>query len=135
MSREVDISGIKDYLLDFLPDYMIPSYFVRLDSLPLSHNGKIDRKALPKPEIWSNTSCFIPSNEIETKLLDIWCSILGHKNISLNDHFFDIGGNSILLIQLYSQIEKQFPGKISISELFSFSTILEQSKFLSGNRG
>jgi len=123
---------IKQFLSKELPSYMIPSFFVCMDELPLSPNGKIDRKRLPDPmednkEEDNHTS---PDNEIERNLLEIWQKVLGIKMIGVRDNFFDIGGNSISLIQMHSTVNKKYPGKVKITDFFTYPTIRKLSGFI-----
>ena len=125
---------IKKYLYNRLPKYMVPSAFMIMQSLPLSVNGKIDRSNLPVIQIASEkrerTS---PSNEIEERLLNLWAEILDipQEAISVEDTFFELGGNSLLLIQLHNRIASSFSTSISIDKLFQYPKIQQLAKFLS----
>jgi amino acid adenylation domain-containing protein len=118
-------AGLREYLQTKLPEYMIPSYFIKIDRIPLTANGKIDKKALPEPtsNIITNSQYTVPENETEERLLEIWQKVLRAERLGTNDNFFDIGGNSILLIQMHTLIEKEFPGKLTITDLFALPTI------------
>jgi amino acid adenylation domain-containing protein len=121
-------NDLREYLGKSLPAYMIPSYFVKLDELPLTSNGKVDRKNLPAPEelgLESATTHIAPRNKTEEKLIAIWQEILGKQNISVTANFFEIGGHSLKATRLASQIHKEFEVKIELKELFAI-TILEQ---------
>lgn len=124
-SGELEASDLRDYLQAKLPEYMIPSYFIKIDQIPLTPNGKIDKKALPEPSLNALVSSeyVAPENETEERLAEIWQKILGVERVGTGDNFFEIGGNSILLIQMHTQIEKQYPGKLTITDLFAFPTI------------
>jgi amino acid adenylation domain-containing protein len=123
--RELTVKELREYLGQELPEYMVPSYFVQLDRLPLTPNGKIDRKALPQPEgnIQTGVEYVAPSNATEEKLAKIWREVLGLEKIGINDSFFDIGGNSLKIVKLKAEIDKICSNIITISDLFSFSTI------------
>lgn len=120
------VPSLKDLLKRSLPDYMIPSVFMLMDELPLTSNGKIDRKALPSPDIMritSNEKHTPPRNELEQKLTDIWQKVLRVKSISIYDNFFELGGHSLLVVQLFKQIEEQINVELSIALIFEYPTI------------
>jgi amino acid adenylation domain-containing protein/non-ribosomal peptide synthase protein (TIGR01720 family) len=107
--REITVTRLRDSLSAFLPEYMIPAYFVQLEALPLNPNGKINRKALPHPEenlLEDNTPYEAPRNEIEKQLVQTWEKVLGKENIGINDNFFMTGGDSIKAIQIIAQMKK-----------------------------
>ena len=114
---------LTEYLSSFLPNYMVPSVFILLDKLPLSSNGKIDRSALPKLTfVKTRNKHEEPRNEIESQILQIWSKVLNidSSSISTTDIFFDIGGNSLLLISVYNDIHTYIDSKISIDKLFQY---------------
>ena len=103
--RELTGMELREHLSKELPDYMIPSSFIQLEKLPLTSNGKIDRKALPEPDGNINTGVKYeaPTNETEHKLVEIWREILGVESIGINDNFFTLGGHSLKATTLVSQ--------------------------------
>ncbi|MCK4260228.1 MAG: hypothetical protein KAX49_14715 [Halanaerobiales bacterium] len=111
---------------------MLPSYFIQLDTMPINANGKIDRKALPKPDgkLKTGVEYVAPENTVEETLVEIWSEILQLEKIGTNDNFFDIGGNSMLLIQAFSLINEKYPNKITVPDLFSYSTIKSLAEFI-----
>jgi bacitracin synthase 3 len=115
----LETSELRQQLAKHLPDYMIPAYFMELDSIPLTSNGKINRKSLPKPEIEITDSYVSPSNEIEEQLVEIWSEVLklDKEKISVTANFFEIGGNSLKVITLVAEIHKKLEVKIEISDL------------------
>jgi acyl-coenzyme A synthetase/AMP-(fatty) acid ligase/acyl carrier protein len=107
--EKVDDEELRTYLSSKLPDYMVPSAFVFLDSLPLTINGKLDRRALPDPEFSGDSSSYVaPRNEVEAKLCSIFASVLGLdlSVVGITDDFFRLGGDSIISIQLVSRIRQ-----------------------------
>ncbi|HEX3044567.1 MAG TPA: amino acid adenylation domain-containing protein, partial [Bacillota bacterium] len=124
-AEEVAAALLREHLLTKLPEYMIPSYFIKIDQIPLTSNGKIDKKGLPEPTGKAITSAeyVAPENETEERLAEIWQKVLGVERVGTEDNFFEIGGNSILLIQMHTQIEKQFPGQVTITDLFAYPTV------------
>ncbi|HEY9810090.1 MAG TPA: amino acid adenylation domain-containing protein [Halomicronema sp.] len=120
------IHHIREFLKEKLPAYMIPSALVLLDKIPMTPNGKIDRKALPEPEFERNESpdSFVaPRNQIEAQLVEIWQSVLGVKNVGVTDNFFDLGGHSLLGLRLFAQIEKTMGKTLPLPALFQAPTI------------
>jgi amino acid adenylation domain-containing protein len=132
-SVKLDGNHLKDILGHGLPDYMIPAYIVQLDKMPLTPNGKIDRRALPEPEIeTAGAGTYIaPRNEIETKLAGIWADILGLNRdasaapIGIDVDFFKLGGHSLKATILISRMHKEFDVKMSLVEMFENPTIRE----------
>jgi amino acid adenylation domain-containing protein len=126
-NNEPPVSELRAFLLKHLPEYMVPSYFIFLDQIPLSANGKIDRKALPEPEIkpGQHGAYIEPRNEEEQKLVKIWSEVLGVRKdlISIDDHFFQLGGDSLKIISMMTKIHKEFNIKISLAEIFKTLTI------------
>jgi amino acid adenylation domain-containing protein len=121
------ISGpkLKEFLSDILPDYMVPAYFVLLDQIPMTPNGKVDRKALPEPGIMSGEGYISPGNEIEEKIVDIWSEVLGieKSKISTSANFFEIGGHSLKAMIIIAKIHKAFHIKLQLIQVFRVPTI------------
>ncbi|MCK4259319.1 MAG: amino acid adenylation domain-containing protein [Halanaerobiales bacterium] len=123
--------NLMSYLQECLPDYMVPSYFIQLEKMPLTPNGKVDRKSLPKPEVENNLVEYqAPSNEIEEKLTKIWSQVLGIERVGINDKFFDLGGHSLKATVLISRIHQELKREIQLRELFTSPTIKELSKLI-----
>lgn len=109
-----------------LPEYMIPAHFMKVDALPMTPNGKIDKKALPEPEDLGMSAIIpyvAPRNEIEEQLVELWKNLLGAERVGVKDNFFQLGGNSLKVIRLISQINKQFGLKYDLKGVYSESTI------------
>ncbi|QGQ96125.1 amino acid adenylation domain-containing protein [Paenibacillus psychroresistens] len=123
---------LREYLMDKLPGYMVPSVFVPIDDLPLTSNGKIDRKALPEPEnnIRLDNVYEEPSNPIEEKLLEIWQFVLSIVQIGVNDHFFELGGHSLLVTSMALKINQVFQVDVPLQVIFNSPTIRELSLFI-----
>ncbi len=124
-----------EYLSKTLPDYMIPSYFVTVERLPLTANGKIDIKALPEPEIGETGRQYIaPRNEIETKLVNIWRQVLtiAGTAVGIDDNFFELGGHSLRASALMGRIHKEFDVIIPLEEIFKISTIRGLAAYIEG---
>ena len=129
---QINITNLRQFLKKRLPDYMIPTYFTQLDQLPLTPNGKINRQALPEPTILLDQSqtYMAPGSQVEENLLLAWQQVLHKERISIHDNFFDLGGNSLLLIQLHAKIEKLYPGVAQITDLFSYPTVSKMAGFI-----
>jgi len=130
---ELNAGILRNRLKQTLPDYMIPSYFVQLESLPHTPGGKIDRKSLPAPDrgrMRSETAYIAPRNEIESRLADLWQEVLNIRNIGVRDNFFEIGGHSLKALTLTGRIRKAFGIDIQLSEIYRKNTIEEQAHSL-----
>ena len=121
----ISTHNIEQYLQAALPDYMVPGAIIELDEMPLMINGKIDKKALPDPDMQQNaTTGFVaPDTEVELRMATIWCDILEEEIIGVHDDFFALGGHSLLAVRLISAIRKEFKIEIPISHVFDFPTI------------
>ena len=110
---------------------MLPSTYVTLAALPLTANGKIDRKALPAPESVAQAApSALPQNELEEKIARIWRAALGLKQVGVDDRFFDVGGDSLQLLTVHGEIEKTLAPGITVVDLFQYSTVRELAAHL-----
>ncbi|MBD8048442.1 non-ribosomal peptide synthetase [Clostridium faecium] len=132
-TTKFNVKDLRNYLLKELPEYMIPSYFVQLEKMPLTSNGKIDRTMLPKPEGKINTGIEYekPRNEIEEKLAEIWKDILNVNQVGINDNFFELGGHSLKATSLVNKICKEFNAEIPLGEIFKNTTIKSLAEYIS----
>ncbi|NIM10642.1 MAG: amino acid adenylation domain-containing protein [Candidatus Aminicenantes bacterium] len=126
--KERTDSGLRAYLSLYLPDYMIPSYFIFLETLPMGPNGKIDRKALPEPGMTAMTEYMPPRNEVEKKLVDVWSGVFA-KEVGINDNFFHLGGDSIKAIQVSTRL-REHDLELKISDLFLHPQIKDLAEFV-----
>jgi amino acid adenylation domain-containing protein len=127
------IVELKNWLTARLPDYMIPSQFIRLEKLPLTPNGKIDRQALSQlsPEVDLSAGELVAPRTPEEKLLaTIWAEVLGVNPIGIHNNFFELGGNSLLIIRIQYKLSELFDQKISVVELFEYPTIYTLAQHL-----
>ncbi len=123
---KVSGSDLAEYLSKKLPSYMVPKHYVFLDSFPLSNNGKLDRKSLPAVRLEDKRTeekYTPPNNDTERSLVQIWQSLLAQPEISVNDNFFDLGGQSFLAVRMMAQIHKKFGRDLPLSILFENPTI------------
>lgn len=140
-SSEIEKSDLRDFLKEKLPDYMIPGFYVSLDVLPLTSNGKIDRKSLPEvsQDDVIKTAYVAPRNEIEQKLVLIWQEVLGVEKIGVTDNFFELGGHSLNAMVVIKKIMKEFNIEISIRDILfkreiqAIATIIKEKEWLNTN--
>ncbi|MBD2128004.1 amino acid adenylation domain-containing protein [Microcoleus sp. ZQ-A2] len=126
-----NISDLRQFCLNKLPEYMVPSAFVPLKSLPLTPNGKIDRRALPAPEQTRPELEGIyvaPRTSIEAQLAEIWTKVLGLEKVGIHDNFFDLGGHSLLITQLLAKVRDTFKVNLSLRSLFKDPTVANIAK-------
>jgi len=123
-----DVNEIKNFLKGMLPEYMIPSAFVKLDNIPYTPNGKVDKKSLPPPDdiLISGDNYTEPVKPVEIILSNIWKDVLKIEKVGINDNFFELGGDSIISIQIISRANQQGI-KISPRQIFQHQTIAELS--------
>lgn len=115
---------LRSHAMEDLPEYMIPTFFVEIDEIPVTPVGKIDRKRLPQPAVSvSKEKTVPPRNDVETKLVDVWEKLLGFQPIGIKDHYFELGGNSLMAMQMFSEIEKLFHVDLPVSLIFQEDTI------------
>ena len=126
-NAELDISALKNALKMLLPDYMIPSAWLCLEAMPLNANGKVDRKTLLTMELnrLANAEAVAPRDELEEVMADIWKNILGVPSIGIYDDFFDLGGHSLLGVQVVAKVQELFGVNVPVKELFEAPTIAE----------
>ena len=123
---EQNIAELRSYLKEILPEYMLPAYYVQLKELPLTSNGKIDRKSLPDPEglgLSSGIEYVAARNEIEETLVKIWEEVLQREHIGVKDDFFALGGHSLKAVRLSNEYSKKLSVKLSLKDLFSHTSI------------
>ena len=123
--------SIRTFLQQRLPNYMIPAVFINLDTLPLSPNGKVDRRALPAPDQGTELAgrtLIAPRTPIEEILQNIWAEVLGRADISIHDNFFAVGGHSLLVTQLVSRVNAHFQLNMPIRCVFEAPTLASQAE-------
>jgi acyl carrier protein len=120
---------------DALPSYMVPSIFVVLDAMPLTPNGKLDRARLPKPHQAQKQTAEHqePGSELERVVATIWCDLLHLERISAEANFFDLGANSLMMVQAQSRMSQALGHKPSLVDLFRFPTVQRLAQHLSGS--
>ncbi|UCH93006.1 MAG: amino acid adenylation domain-containing protein, partial [Candidatus Aminicenantes bacterium] len=131
--KDVEISELIAYLSVHLPDYMVPSYFMPVERIPLTPNGKVDKKALPEPKIEGTDDTYAaPENKVQVKLVEIWSKVLGIDKgvIGIDSNFFELGGHSLKATILIAKIHKAFHVKIPLAEIFKNPFIRELADYI-----
>jgi len=127
---------LRDYLKRKLPDYMVPTAWVRLPALPLTPNRKLDRKALPAPDAGATaapSSGYVsPDNETERKIASVWQDVLKVAHIGRDDNFFDLGGHSLLMVRVHSRLGEVFSKELSMVDMFGFTTVRALANHIAG---
>ena len=130
----LDAAGLRHALAMKLPSYMIPSFFVELETLPLTINGKLDTKALPFPQSASldrEQSIVLPRNPVEEMIASVWSTVLNIQTISIDDNFFELGGHSLLAVRVVDAIKSASGITIKVADLFRHATVAELAESLS----
>jgi hypothetical protein len=124
-SGRPDLEALRTYLQERLPEYLVPSSFVALDSLPKAPNGKLDIRALPAPadDVRRARTAVPPRDAVEQQLVRIWEDVLGVKPIGIHDRFLDLGGHSLLVIRMLAEVERKFGRKVPAAILFEAPTV------------
>lgn len=130
--RTITPEEFREYLFRQLPEYMIPRYFISLEQMPLTPNGKIDRRRLPEPEelIKPGSEYAPPTNEIEKKLVEIWQEVLAKEKVGINDNFIEMGGHSLLVISILSKIHREFHVELQLRDVFENPTVKEVAQLI-----
>lgn len=129
---EINSDELKTYLMGLLPDYMVPSAYVHMDKFPVNASGKLNRKALPEPNISISKSYAKPETELEMCLCQFYADTLSLKveDISIDEDFFSLGGDSILSIKLAGRINRELNKNIHISDVFTYRNVRKLAKYL-----
>jgi amino acid adenylation domain-containing protein/thioester reductase-like protein len=124
--------SLKKFLSDRLPQYMVPSFFIEMKVLPLTANGKVNRKALPLPEASKHTSdeFVVPSNDTQEKLVKIWQELIEIDKVGVHDDFFEIGGHSLIATKMIKMVKDIFDLEITVADIFNFSTVSELAEII-----
>ncbi|WP_342026020.1 non-ribosomal peptide synthase/polyketide synthase [Cytobacillus pseudoceanisediminis] len=132
-SEKLTVNDLLTHMRDFLPEYMIPSMVMLIDDMPLTPNGKVDRKGLPEPDV-GTTSMDIefipPRDDIEENIAEIWRQVLHRIEVGVHDNFFALGGHSILVTQVLSRIQEIYQVEIPLRNFFARPTIEGNANFI-----
>jgi acyl carrier protein len=135
--QRIESRSLRDYLASRLPDYMVPSKFIEVRDIPLTPNGKVDRKRLARLAMSPIRSTPDASPEvdawIERRVAAIWQSVLGRDDLDVNEGFFDAGGDSSLAVVIAERIKEEFNSDFNFKSLFQYSSIKESSRYIAGS--
>ncbi|HAV90470.1 MAG TPA: non-ribosomal peptide synthetase, partial [Eubacterium sp.] len=120
--KEISLSDIRETLSINLPDYMIPAYIMQIEAIPVTKNGKLDRRALPDIEAKTEKEYIAPRNELEKSICEIFSELLGVEKVGVKDGFFELGGHSLRATRLVNRIEEQTGKRIALKDVFSNQT-------------
>ncbi|MDU8419315.1 AMP-binding protein, partial [Pseudomonas syringae] len=127
---------LKSRLRAHLPDYMVPTHFIVLDSMPLTANGKLDRKALPAPDASQLQATYsAPQGELEQQLAAIWADVLKIERVGRSDNFFESGGHSLLAVQMLVRVREQLQHEVSLKDVFEQPVLADFSATLQEKNG
>ena len=132
----VPVDALRDHLRAKLPEFMVPAHFVEMRELPLTPNLKINRKALPPPGgpaaplVPAKPAPSEPVGGLERQLVSIWQEVLGVQRVGVHDDFFDLGGHSLLVIQLHRRVRPLVARPVAIADLFRYPTVHKLTAFL-----
>ncbi|HAS01195.1 MAG TPA: non-ribosomal peptide synthetase, partial [Brevibacillus sp.] len=124
------VTELRQHLMESLPEYMVPSYFIEIEKLPLTANGKVDKRALPEPDRKMGSAYVAPENETEEKLVQFFQEILGVERVGTQDTFFELGGHSLKAMMLVLQIHKEMGIEVPLKEIFTRPTIKELAAYI-----
>jgi hypothetical protein len=123
-SGVVTVEEMRSYLRERLPEYMVPAVYVILESIPLTPNGKVDRRSLPPPDLGeSDERQVAPRTEVEKELARIWSEVLGLERVGVLDNFFDLGGHSLLVTQMTARVNSRFSAEVPLRSFIQSPTI------------
>jgi acyl carrier protein len=129
-----DTEELRNYIKGKLPEYMVPSQYLSVESFPLTPNGKIDRKAFPVPSEFNfdtvKKEVVLPTNEMEDRIARVWQDLLKIPKVGINDNFFDIGGHSLLAVQLHSRLKQLIDTELTLIDIFTYPTIKSLEEFV-----
>ncbi|MET0399063.1 MAG: non-ribosomal peptide synthase/polyketide synthase, partial [Longimicrobiaceae bacterium] len=129
---DVAVAGVREHARASLPEYMVPATFVVLDALPLTPNGKVDRRALPDPESAAAPADEEPRTELERAIAAVWAEVLGAPAIGVGTSFFDLGGNSLLVVRAARLLEAALGRSVRVLDFFEHVTVADLARHLSG---
>ncbi|MGZ3460459.1 MAG: condensation domain-containing protein, partial [Archangium sp.] len=130
-----EATELREHLRQKLPEHMVPSAFVQLEKVPLTPNGKVDRKALPTPEVEETEELVAPRTEVERVVADLWGPLLGVARVGAHDNFFEMGGHSLLATQVVSRLREALGVEVPVRVLFEAPTVEQLAQRLEAVRG
>jgi acyl-CoA synthetase (AMP-forming)/AMP-acid ligase II len=128
----IDTARLRERLGRALPDYMVPSLFMMLETLPLNANGKVDRKALPEPERASAQAYEVPHSGMEEALAAIWAEVLGVPRVGRHDNFFELGGHSLMSVQVVARVQGAMHADLTVADIFRQPVLMDMARLIAG---
>ena len=135
--REQSAAEMQKQLQERLPEYMIPAAVVQMEALPLTANGKVDRRRLPAPQVERlerEAEQVAPRTEVERVIAKIWEEVLGVESVGVTENFFDLGGHSLLMVQVHGRLQEAYGEALSMTELFKYPTVSALAEHLSSKK-
>ncbi len=132
-NKEIDRQSLREYVTEHLPEYMMPSIFVKVENIPLTHNGKVNKKALAKIKLNQDVKREYekPQSTLEKEIVEIWQDVLNIDDISTNDNFFELGGHSLNVIQVQNKMRERFDKDFTVVDFFKYPTVKLLANYLS----
>jgi len=130
----LDVTDLREALMHNLPDFMIPSYFIQIPQIPLTANGKVDKRKLPAAQIDTAADYTPPRDDLDRKLVEVWAEVLDleDENVGIDMNFFELGGHSLKATILISRLHKQLNVKLHLAEVFQAPTVREMADMITG---
>jgi amino acid adenylation domain-containing protein len=128
----IDTARLRERLGRALPDYMVPSLFMMLETLPLNANGKVDRKALPEPERANAQAYEAPQGAMEEALAAVWAEVLGVPRVGRHDNFFELGGHSLMSVQVVARVQGAMHADLTVSDIFRQPVLMDMARLIAG---
>ncbi|ATO50304.1 non-ribosomal peptide synthetase [Brevibacillus laterosporus DSM 25] len=129
------VSSLREHLIETLPEYMVPAYMMEVEKMPLTANGKVDKRALPVPDRQRMNEYEPPSTETEEKLVQLFQEILGLERVGTKDHFFELGGHSLKAMMLVSRMHKELGVDVQLNEMFARPTVKDLAAYIDQMNG
>ncbi|GIG70508.1 non-ribosomal peptide synthetase [Phytomonospora endophytica] len=120
---DVDTAGVRVFLTERLPGYMVPAYLAVIAAIPLNRSGKVDAAALPPPVPAGTGTRIAAADEVEAAIAAIWAEVLGHTQFGTGENFFELGGTSLTIVQVHGRLGKAYPGILTVGDLFAMPTV------------
>ncbi|MGW4234861.1 amino acid adenylation domain-containing protein, partial [Streptomyces sp. NPDC004980] len=128
-------AALRDHLADVLPDHMVPAHYTAIDAVPVTPNGKVDKKALPEPQLLEREPGRAPRDATEKALCEIFAELLDHDTVSIDDNFFELGGHSLLATRLIGMVRDRLDAEMSVVSIFEAPTVAALAVRLSEAEG
>jgi acyl carrier protein len=135
VARSFDEADLREQLAGRVPDFMMPTAFVVLEAVPLTPNGKVNRKALPAPDFTKAVAFVAPRTETEARIAAIWAEVLGREEVGVTDNFFRLGGHSLRAVTALNRLGEAFGIEIGLEKAFALQTVESLARHIDSLRG